>query len=241
MVQGEVVVARFTNWPPDALGDDNGLFATLLFGDGSQKMLAAMTCWVAMLLCWRHHGSAALDDKIVSSMVASFLNIQTIVKATDCRGSQLESVINRIVQQNVAAKVQPITSFGWSSILRSASGSAERVQQTTFEEALQCYNNHPDVVSHDRADSGSGSIALDGRKRQGVRTGWSGLAVRPTRRFWRVATTLLSIWGHLGKFFPTPTFVFCVQWLAWKLWLVRWSRARCQGKHLWKRLTFDLA
>ena len=115
------------------------------------------------------HGSAALDEKTVSSIVASFLNIQTIVKATDCRGSHLESVINRIVQQNVAAKVQPITSFGWSSILRSVSGSAERVQQTTFEEALQCYNNHPDVVSHDRADSGSGSIALDGRKRQGVR------------------------------------------------------------------------
>ena len=52
------------------------------------------------------HGSAALDEKNVSSMVASFLNIQTIVKATDCRGSHLESVINRIVQQNVAAKVR---------------------------------------------------------------------------------------------------------------------------------------
>jgi len=169
MLQGEVVVARFPNWPPNGLSEDNSLFATLLFGDGSQKMLAAMTTWVAMLLCWPHHGSAALDEKTVSSMVASFLNIQTIVKATDCRGSHLEFVINRIVQQNVAAKVQPITSFGWSSILRSVSGSAERVQQTTFEEALQCYNNHPDVVSHDRADSGSGSIALDGRKRQGVR------------------------------------------------------------------------
>ena len=163
------MVARFPNWPPNGLSEDNSLFATLLFGDGSQKMLAAITTWVAMLLCWRHHGSAALDEKTVTSMVASFLNIQTIVKATDCRGSHLESVINRIVQQNAAAKVQPITSFGWSSILRSVSGSAERVQQTTFEEALQCYNNHPDVVSHDRADSGSGSIALDGRKRQGVR------------------------------------------------------------------------
>ena len=31
------------------------------------------------------------------------------------------------------------------------------------------YNRHPDVLAHDRGESGTGSIALDGRKRQGVR------------------------------------------------------------------------
>ncbi len=166
-LQGEVVVARFLQWPPNDL-ENMSLYSVLYFGDGSQKMLAAMTTWLAMLLCWRHHGSDSLQDGQVQGMIKSFLLISSIVKATDAKGNQLESVINRIVQQNVASKVQPISSFAWSSILKSVA-PGDRVRDSTFEEALQAYNNHPMVVSYERSESGMGSIALDGRKRQGVR------------------------------------------------------------------------
>lgn len=92
----------------------------------------------------------------------SFLRIPTMVKATEARGTVLDSVINRIVQQNIAAKVQPITSFGWASILKNFGNNS-------FEDALSAYNGHLEVLAHDHNDSGAGSIALDGRKKQGVR------------------------------------------------------------------------
>eukprot|EP00435_Cladocopium_sp_Y103_P048704 s1803_g14.t1 len=82
MSEGEVVVARFLQWPPDEL-DDMSLDGVLLFGDGSQKMLAAISCWVAMLMVWRHHGAECLQEKVVLGMIQSFLEIFTIVKAMD--------------------------------------------------------------------------------------------------------------------------------------------------------------
>jgi hypothetical protein len=162
MPQGEVVVARFLQWPPGDL-EDMSLDGVLLFGDGSQKMLAAITCWMALLMTWRHHGAECLQEQAVLGMIQSFLEISTIVKAMDARGGQLESVIDRIVQQNVAAKVQPISSFGWSAILRTTCASA------SLDDALTCYNEHPEVVARERDSSGAGAISLDNRKRQGVR------------------------------------------------------------------------
>ena len=156
------MVARFNQWPPEDLGGDGSLYGQLLFGDGSQKMLAAMTTWIALLLTWKHHGPEGLKNQFANSMVASFLRIPTTVKATEARGSPLEAVIGRIVSQNIAAKVQPITSFSWASILMQfGSGS--------FDEALTAYNGHPDVISHDHDNHGSGSIALDSRKKTGVK------------------------------------------------------------------------
>ena len=159
-----MVVARFDQWPPNDLAEDEicRLYGTLYFGDGSQKMLAAMTCWIALLMVWRGHGEDALSNQFAQNMITSFLRIPTMVKATEARGTVLDSVINRIVQQNIAAKVQPITSFGWASILKNFGNSS-------FEDALTAYNGHPEVIAHDRNDSGAGSIALDGRKKQGVR------------------------------------------------------------------------
>ena len=122
-----MVVARFEQWPPPELSDGS-CYGVLLFGDGSQKMLAAMTCWIALLMVWRGHAEDSLN----------------------------------IVQQNIAAKVQPISSLSWASILVSFHGA-------NVEEALAAYNGHPDVIAHDRNDSGAGSIALDGRKKQAVR------------------------------------------------------------------------
>ena len=159
--QGEMVVARFEQWPPAELpGGD--FYGSLLFGDGSQKMLAAMTCWIALLMVWRGHGEDSVSHPSTLTMIASFLRITTMVKATEARGTALDGVINRIVQQNIAAKVQPITSFSWASILKAFGTNS-------FDDALTAYNGHPDVIAHDRNDSGAGSISLDGRKKQAVR------------------------------------------------------------------------
>lgn len=161
-----MVVARFVQWPPDDLDKEKNVLFKLLFGDGSQKMLAAMTVWVAMLIVWKAHGKDGLDAHGVKGLLSSFLKIATTVRASETEGSPLQGIINQIVTQNVNSKVQPISSFAWSSILRSFAGSETSV---TFEECLLAYNRHPDVLAHDRGESGTGSIALDGRKRQGVR------------------------------------------------------------------------
>ena len=158
--QGSIVVARFKQWPPEALGAPS-LYGHFLFGDGSQRMLAAMTTWIATLLVWEHHGPEALNNQYALGMISSFLRITTNVKATEARGSPLDGVVNRIVQQNIAAKVQPITSFAWAGILKAFGAS--------FEESVAAYNNHPDVIAHDREEHGGGSIALDSRKKQGVK------------------------------------------------------------------------
>lgn len=158
--QGEIVVARFPNWPPDELDEDHSLYGVLLFGDGSQKMLAAMTAWICLLLTWRGHGPEALKNQYVNSMIASFLSITTTIRATEAHATPLEGIIQRIVAQNIAAKVQPITSFAWASILKSFAAPS-------LDDALQAYNNHPEVVAHD--DQGGPGISLDARKKQGVR------------------------------------------------------------------------
>ena len=87
-------------------------------------------------------GGEGLQDGQVQGRIRSFLQISSIVKATDAKANQLESVINRIVQQNIAAKVQPVSSFAWSSTLKSVAPD-NCVRDSTFEEALQAYNNHP--------------------------------------------------------------------------------------------------
>ncbi|CAK9068870.1 unnamed protein product, partial [Durusdinium trenchii] len=61
--------------------------------------------------------------------------------------------------------VQPISSLGWCSILKAASSKST----ATFEDALAAYNSHPEVVAHDRQETGSGTISLDSRKKQAVR------------------------------------------------------------------------
>lgn len=83
-------------------------------------MLAAMTCW-----------KEASDGLAMEKMLSATSLPKTMVKATEARGTVLDSVINRI--------------------------------------ALSAYNGHPEVLAHDHNDSGAGSIALDGRKKQGVR------------------------------------------------------------------------
>ena len=168
--QGEIVAARFDSWPPpdDMKPDEEmGIVRLLQFGDGSQKMLAAMITWICILLVWKGHGPDALRAPMVQTMIRSFLAIATTVKSTEIMSSPLDAMMGRIADQNVAARVQPISSFQWAGILVNfLQGDRD---SESFDDMIQKYNSHPVVVAHDRNESGSGSIALDGRKKMGVR------------------------------------------------------------------------
>ena len=168
--QGETVVARFDSWPPPDLpkrdDGENSLSAYLYFGDGSQKMLAAMSVWIALLLVWKSHGAESLKEGLVQSMLGSFLQIVTMIKASETLASSFEATLTRIANQNISARVQPISSFQWSCILQPFLNGASGM---TFEAAVAAYNAHPVVLAHDRNESGAGCVALDGRKKQAVR------------------------------------------------------------------------
>ena len=90
-------------------------------------------------MCWRFHGSKGLQNDFAIGMISSLWQIPTTIKATEAHESQLEGVINRIVQQNINAKVQPVSSFAWSAILKTVACDDASV---SFEEALAKYNGH---------------------------------------------------------------------------------------------------
>ena len=159
--QADPVVARFETWPPPALPDDKVVFGHLQFGDGSQRMLAAMMTWISLLITWKRHGDEALEHPLISGLISSLLRICTVIRASDTRATPMESMISRIVAQNINSKVQPVSSFGWAGILMQMGGS--------FEDAVQQYNNHPSVQAFERGETGVGSISLDARKRQAVK------------------------------------------------------------------------
>lgn len=156
-------MARFEGWPPEPLCDSS-IYAELMFGDGSQKGLAAFVVWLSIILVWRNHDADSLQDPLVQGLICSLIRIPTSVRASEVKGSHMEATIGRIVAQNVNSKVQPITSFGWAGILRELVG-----ENASFDDCMAAYNRHPEVMAHDREDTGTGSISLDSRKRTAVR------------------------------------------------------------------------
>ena len=168
--QGEMVAARFDSWPPEnmKLAADGSIFGLLQFGDGSQKLLAAIITWICLLLTWKAHGHDAVKQPLVQSMIKSFLAIPTTVRSSDTMATPLDAMLQRIAQQNVAARVQPISTFQWASILYKFLGTSGGDAET-FDDMLSKYNSHPIVLAHDRGESGAGSIALNGKKKFGVR------------------------------------------------------------------------
>ena len=167
--QGEVVVARFPVWPPEDLKTEHGasqsLVGRLLFGDGSQRMLAAMSVWICLLLIWRSHPVESLKTPMVQELIQSFLQVSTLVKASEATSSNLENMVTRIASQNLAARVQPVSTFQMAAILQSFVGESREV--ASLDIAISLYNGHPLVLSSDRTESGTGSVSLDSRKKAG--------------------------------------------------------------------------
>ena len=93
-----MIVARFEEWPPEPL--DSNVYATLMFGDGSQKGLAAFVVWLSIILVWRNHDPDSLRDPLVQGLICSLMRIPTSVRASEVTGSHMEATIARIVAQN---------------------------------------------------------------------------------------------------------------------------------------------
>lgn len=135
---------------------------SLFFSDGSQKTLAAFIAWLALCIASEMPGvdMADFQHPAVQGLVASFLRLDTVLKASVSQGDEIDSAISRIVKQNVDAKVQPVSSLTWASVLASLGDGI------SLEQAVSRYNAHPEVQAFEVAGGGSGGITLDGRKRQ---------------------------------------------------------------------------
>ena len=106
----------------------------------------------------KHQGTLA-DNVHLQTSAASLLRIQTTVKGSTGSSDELDNTIARIVKQNVDAKVMPVSSLTWVTVLRSLTS-----EPTGFDAAVAKYNSHPEVVSFDSGSSGA--ISLDNRKKQ---------------------------------------------------------------------------
>lgn len=145
--------------PPLKAG--NFACGSLFFSDGSQKCLAAFIVWIALLLASEKPSLVEADftHPQVVNLVASLLRIQTFWKASVGQGDELDNVISRIVKQNCDARIQPVSSLTWAAILSTMGESI------TLDQAINRYNEHPEAQAFE-AEGGTGSISLDGRKKQ---------------------------------------------------------------------------
>ena len=197
--QGEQMALRLPVDPSSSVDANQCAVGTLFFADGSQKMLAAFSTWLGVLSLWEDHRDA-LQVPEVQSMLASFLAIPTCVKGSIDNSNTLEAAIGRIVKQNIDAKVLPVSSFQWSSVLRSLG------QDVKLDQALQLHNAHPDVMAHD--DSGSGSITLDNRKKQGVQNWYEKTCPEALEVVLKSTHDLAFSFGCFGESFSLCNFAF---------------------------------
>jgi hypothetical protein len=151
---------------PDEHKDGMLCDGVLLWEDGSLRGLAGFMVWHALLLVWRKHGEAILDPQVLA-LIRSLMSFRSYLHSGDGDDEQT-GLIKWVSRQNQAARVQPITSFMWSSILKNLKvGSWE---ESSVLELIETYNNHPSVAAA-ASSGGAGTLKLEGRKGQGI-TNW---------------------------------------------------------------------
>ena len=141
--------------PCQHLKPTNIACGSLYFGDGSQKGLAALGVWVALCLAadLPHNSSSPIDHPNVKALAASLLRIRTVMRGAS-GGPDVDSQISRIIKQNMDARVQPVSSLTWLSVLRNMG------EGVGVDVLIQKYNQHPEVVA-----AGT-TLALDNKKKQ---------------------------------------------------------------------------
>ena len=136
----------------------------LYFSDGSQKCLAAFMVWIGMCLASQVNGNVGnLANPLVQTTVGALLRINVVLRGSTGHSDQVDNTIARIVKQNVDAKVQPVSSLAWCSILRSLSQGNVSIG---LDAAMARYNSHPEVVAFEAQGGAGGAISLDNRKKQ---------------------------------------------------------------------------
>ena len=142
----------------------------LYFDDGSLRGLGGITTWLAFLMIGEATDWEGFTDPQVVHVLSSLLKIPTTKLQSSSAGNAEESTIEWISRQNKAAKVQPITTYAWSAILKTLLPADLDVASTTgaLDRIITDYNNLPAVIAANTAPGGSGSLKLDGRKKNGV-------------------------------------------------------------------------
>ena len=169
------------------LADDvpaSGGVQSLLFDDGSQKGLGAFITWCCLISL---EGEVSKDDLDLQgkTLIESLSKIPTVYK-TKATLARIDNIIANVAKQDCDARVQPVSSFTWSTILRSLSTPDSSI---TFNEAIAKYNNHPDVLSFHKGEDNP----ID-KKKSGASLQWwrpTGGGAKPARHpiflgtFWR--------------------------------------------------------
>ena len=140
LLQGEMLALRL---PP---GGDEWTTAgagLLLFDDGAGKGLAAFIVWCALVALCGDVTPADLDSQS-RGLITSLMKIPSMFKAKATL-SRADNVIANIAKQDADSKAQPVSSFLWSSILRSL---CEGGVKLSYQDAIAKYNSHPDVVAY---------------------------------------------------------------------------------------------
>ena len=85
-------------------------------------------------------------------MLKTLLQIPAIPEGADT--SNLESKVGAIARQNQNSKIAAVSSFQWATVLKGLSSDG-----VTFEQAMNTYKNHPDVVAYSSTAAGA---SIDG-------------------------------------------------------------------------------
>ncbi|CAK9052607.1 unnamed protein product [Durusdinium trenchii] len=160
-LDGETVTLRL---PCAPLRPVNLAVGSLYFSDGSQKTLGAFLVWICLMLATQlpDFEDSDYENPSFLALVGSLLRIRSVQKSTVGAGDEIDNTIARIVKQNVDSKVQAVSSLTWASILASMG------EGVSLDTLIARYNNHPEVKAFENQQA-TGSISLDGRKRQAVK------------------------------------------------------------------------
>lgn len=115
----------------------------LFFDDGGVKGLACFICFLGLASLAPDMSPEDLGHAKVKILIESMLRIPSIFKQQD-RSNPLDSQIMRVVKQNQDAAAQPVSSFGWSCLLKKMSRAIAE-EGMDFDAVLQLYNQHPMV------------------------------------------------------------------------------------------------
>lgn len=128
--------------------------AQFYFEDGGMKGLAAAFVWCGLVYYCVDLDQADLFGTGMAELARSLLSIPAFYKKPGTDAAR--SMVSRIIRQNVESKKLPVSSYEWSQILAGLISNGEKL---TVQEAIDIYNNSPEVVAH---GAGGGKDGYDG-------------------------------------------------------------------------------
>ena len=142
------------------MGQDSAVFTKAIVGteqipmfslklvDGTARMLGALMVLCAILAAAEQNmADEDFEDPMFVAMLKTLLQIPAIPEGADT--SNLESKVGAIARQNQNSKIAAVR-----TVLKGLSSDG-----VTFEQAMNTYKNHPDVVAYSSTAAGA---SIDG-------------------------------------------------------------------------------